>query len=244
MAGTEKPRFERRLELSFQRLRVRDGPTLVVDTIRAGLLFEDEHHPCWVVPRAELQIELSPPHKDDARDGEWRSVALGGEQANRFAVRVWQSPPDDLPALADLAALAPNAGDQWLEEEQLVTGYPRNPYHRIDTLASARHVEVQIGGEPIAVTSRPTLLLETGIGPRWYLPPGDVSWERLRQVHGTTHCQYKGDARYWEVIDRGVRAWSYPAPYAEAAAISGLVAFSPRDLGVEIHVDGEPSQRL
>ena len=100
MAGTEKPRFERRLELSFQRLRVRDGPTLVVDTIRAGLLFEDEHHPCWVVPRAELQIELSPPHKDDARDGEWRSVALGGEQANRFAVRVWQSPPHDLPALA------------------------------------------------------------------------------------------------------------------------------------------------
>ena len=56
---------------------------------------------------------------------------------------------------------------------------PKNPYHRVDALASGRDIQVFVNGELLATTGRPALIIETGLPPRWYIPPADLRWDRL-----------------------------------------------------------------
>ena len=48
-----------------------------------------------------------------------------------------------------------------LEEDEPVAGHPRNPYHRVDALASSRHVRVTLAGETLAESTRPMVVFET-----------------------------------------------------------------------------------
>ena len=91
----------------------------------------------------------------------------------------------------------------------------------------------------MAETSRPVLLIETGVAPRWYVPPGDVAWARLEPVPARTTCQYKGEASYFRVRDSDAELWTYRHPDHEAAAIAGHVAAAGQP-GVQIIVDGIP----
>lgn len=82
-----------------------------------------------------------------------------------------------------------------------------------------------------ATTSSGVLLREKGLKPRVYLPKADVS-ARLSPSDKTTHCPYKGDARYFhvevdgETIENG--AWVYESPIAEVSRIAGLLSFDDR----------------
>ncbi|MFX6949659.1 DUF427 domain-containing protein, partial [Acinetobacter baumannii] len=61
-----------------------------------------------------------------------------------------------------------------------------------------------------------------------YFPPADVAFDKLVPVDAkTTHCPYKGDARYWASVDAPdvPIAWGYDQPYPEVATITGYVAF-------------------
>ena len=40
----------------------------------------------------------------------------------------------------------------WYEEEDRVLGHPCDPYSRVDTRESSRHVRVALGGETVAAT--------------------------------------------------------------------------------------------
>jgi uncharacterized protein (DUF427 family) len=82
------------------------------------------------------------------------------------------------------------------------------------------------------------LLIETGVRPRWYIPPGDVAWALLEPDPRRTTCQYKGEASYFLVRDSGVRLWTYRHPDPEAAAIAGHVPAAGEHPGVQIIVDG------
>jgi uncharacterized protein (DUF427 family) len=53
--------------------------------------------------------------------------------------------------------------------------HPRDPYHRVDVLKSSRHLKILVDGEVVAETDRPRILFETGLPPRYYFPPEDVS---------------------------------------------------------------------
>ena len=75
--------------------------------------------------------------------------------------------------------LSPGDADTWVEEDRQTYGQPRNPYHRVDALPSSRHVQVLAGQAIVADTGRPVLLIETGVAPRWYIPPGDAAWAQL-----------------------------------------------------------------
>jgi Domain of unknown function (DUF427) len=75
--------------------------------------------------------------------------------------------------------------------------YPKTPCHRVDALPSGRHIQILINGEPLATTCRLALIIETGVPPRWYIPPGDIRWDRLTPGPHRTTCQYKGQACYW-----------------------------------------------
>lgn len=62
-----------------------------------------------------------------------------------------------------------------------------------------------------------------------YFPPSAVKREHLRDSATHTHCPWKGDASYYDVVADGQTnkdaAWYYPAPKDAAANIKDHVAF-------------------
>lgn len=94
---------------------------------------------------------------------------------------------------------------------------------------SPRRVRVLFNNEVIADSHRVTLLHETKHLPVYYVPLDDVRQDLLVPTAHTTHCPYKGDARYWTVRvgDRVAEnaVWNYPTPIESCPDISGLAAF-------------------
>lgn len=181
----------RRLEPVVQRVRARIGKRIILDTTHAQLLFEDERHPSRAIPKDALLAPLAGPAVADSLDGCWWAIELDGTRHD-LAVRTWDTPPADCPALASLAVVHHDLADQWLEEEHPVYAMPKNPYHRVGALPSGRHIQVLANGEPLATTRRPALIIETGVQPRWYIPPGDVRWDRLTPQPAPHHLPVQG----------------------------------------------------
>jgi len=119
--------------------------------------------------------------------------------------------------------------------------HPRNPYTRVDILPSSRHVRVEVDGVTVAESNKPTLLFETGLPVRYYLPKTDVRMDLLVPTASSSRCPYKGDASYWSVsvgetlVDDA--AWSYRTPLPESLRIAGLLCFYPGKVG--LFVDGQ-----
>jgi uncharacterized protein (DUF427 family) len=139
-------------------------------------------------------------------------------------------------ALRDHIRFDWGAMDAWFEEDEEVFTHARDPYRRIDALRSSRHVRVELDGVVLADSRRPTVLFETGLRPRYYLPKVDVRTDLLEPTDTVTSCPYKGQARYWsarvgERVERDV-AWSYPTPLPESAPVAGLVCFYDERLDV------------
>lgn len=112
--------------------------------------------------------------------------------------------------------------------------------HTVTTEASDAHVEVRVDGELLASTDRPTLLHETGLPTRYYLPRDDVRMDLLRPTSFHTTCPFKGEASYWSLETNGEShdgiVWSYETPIPAAVGISGLMSFYPDR--AEVTVDG------
>jgi len=114
--------------------------------------------------------------------------------------------------------------------------------HRIRTRASARRVEVRCGGQLLAASDRAVELAETGNPVRYYLPREDVRTDLLRASATTSHCPFKGDARYFSAPGCRDAFWTYESPPEdEARPIAGLLA--PRPGAVEIHITATSSRR-
>ncbi|MBW3592814.1 MAG: DUF427 domain-containing protein, partial [Actinobacteria bacterium] len=77
-----------------------------------------------------------------------------------------------------------------------VWDYPSPP--RLE--ASARHLQVVLGGAVVAETTRSVRVLEQRHGPTFYFPPDDVVRSALRRAPLETHCPWKGGARYYDVV--------------------------------------------
>jgi uncharacterized protein (DUF427 family) len=135
--------------------------------------------------------------------------------------------------------------DEWYEEDEQVFVHPKDPYHRVDVLESSRHVTVKVNGEVVAETDRPRILFETGLPPRYYMPPEDVRGEALAASEQTTQCPYKGVASYYSVEAGGERVedlvWYYPEPLPEVGKIKSLLCFFNEK--VDLEVDGEAQER-
>jgi uncharacterized protein (DUF427 family) len=222
----------------------------VVDSRRAVLLHEHGHLPCYYFPRSDVALHLLAPgsgRREDAVKGptELFTLQVAGEVRQDSA---WshQQPPDGAQALAGLIAVSWVALDRWYEESDLVGGtHPRDPYHRVDALATARRVRIELGGQVLAETERAIGLFETALPTRWYLPAGDVRRRRLEPIALTTECAYKGVARYWSVrVGDSLQyalVWSYEQPRAEASSLAGALAFF--DERVDTFLDGELQER-
>ena len=134
-----------------------------------------------------------------------------------------------------------SAADRWLEEDEEVVGHPRDPFHRIDIRQSSRHVVVSVEDEVLAESRRATLLFETYLPVRHYLPREDVRMDLLERTDQRTTCAYKGHASYFSAARAPNIAWTYVEPLSDAEQIRGLVAFF--DERADVTVDGEQQER-
>ncbi|OLR93610.1 DUF427 domain-containing protein [Actinokineospora bangkokensis] len=231
-----------RVEQGRKRVRAFLGGQLVVDTLRPVLVWEWTRYPTYYVPVEDVRAELVPTG-EVLPTGRGRAAVhdlrAGGLTAPRAAVRYLDPPVAEL---RDLVRVEWAAVDQWFEEDEPVSVHPRDPYKRIDALASSRRVRVELGGVLVADSTRPVILYETGLPPRYYLPLTDVRQDLLRPSALRTSCPYKGTADYWSVevggtLHRDV-LWGYRTTLPESAKIAGMVAF--HDERVHLTVDGAP----
>ncbi|GAA1478797.1 DUF427 domain-containing protein [Nocardioides aestuarii] len=111
--------------------------------------------------------------------------------------------------------------------QESVWDYPRPP--RVDP--SDELVEVWLGGERVASSTRSLRVLETSHPPTYYLPVADVAEGALVPVAGTTGCEWKGTASYFDLVAGGVvaprAAWTYADPRRGFEALVGHVAVMP-----------------
>jgi uncharacterized protein (DUF427 family) len=191
----------------------------------------EEGAPPVLDPRTPFTVHSCPGHSWSIRSG---TATLEGAA---FA-------PAD-PDLDGYVVLDWAAFTGWLEEDQPVMGHPHDPFDRIDCLRSSRHVRLESDGVVLADSRRSTLLLETPLPVRYYLPREDVAFDLLVPSPVRTVCAYKGIARYWDayVGDRVMKAvaWSYEQPLHDALPVRDLVAFFTERL--DLVVDGERVER-
>jgi uncharacterized protein (DUF427 family) len=105
-----------------------------------------------------------------------------------------------------------------------VQQYPRPP--ALEKVPQA--VEVRLGGALVARTVQALRVLETHHAPTYYLPPDDVR-ATLRAAGGRSFCEWKGVARYFDVIAGTAvaerAAWCYDTPSPAFAPLAGFIAF-------------------
>ena len=138
-------------------------------------------------------------------------------------------PSEAEPDTPGYVTVAWDAADAWFEENEEVFGHPRNPYHRVDCLRSARHLTVEAEGTLLVDTGETLAVYETALEPRLYVHPGQVRTDVLETSATRTFCPYKGTATYWaaRVGDQLLEdvAWSYEDPLPESAALARHLSF-------------------
>ena len=111
--------------------------------------------------------------------------------------------------------------------QESVWDYPRPP--RVEP--SCENVQVWLGGVRIAASTRSLRVLETSHPPAYYLPADDFGPGVLRATEGSSWCEFKGRAAYFDVHGGDVvarrAAWTYPDPSPGFEAIAGYVAVMP-----------------
>ena len=104
------------------------------------------------------------------------------------------------------------------------------------------HVVVELAGEIIAEAREIVRTLETSHPPSYYLPPDAVRPGALVSAAGSSFCEWKGHAHYFDVIGGAERrlkaAWTYPSPTAGFALMRDFVAFYAAAMDA-CYVDGE-----
>ena len=115
-----------------------------------------------------------------------------------------------------------------------VWDFPRPPLIELEP----REVRIVWGVEPVASSTRAVRILETAHPPTYYIPWDDIACHLLEPALGGSFCEWKGPARYWNLVngDRKLasHAWSYAQPLAGAEALANCVAFYARGLACSV----------
>lgn len=122
--------------------------------------------------------------------------------------------------------------------QESVWDYPRPAILR----TSRRHLRIVHKGQILAETRDGLETLETSHPPTYYFPVHSIAPTALRPAQRRSVCEWKGQARYFDVFigrDRfALAAWCYDKPTSAFSAILGHVAFYAAPF-TECTVDGE-----
>jgi uncharacterized protein (DUF427 family) len=82
--------------------------------------------------------------------------------------------------------------------------------------ACTSHIQIFLGGDLVCDTHRSWQVLETSHPPTYYLSRADFVDGVLRPASGSSFCEWKGAARYLDLVSGGRTArraaWYYPSP--------------------------------
>ena len=236
-------------ESSPRWVRVKFGGEIIANSKRVMLMRETGHQPVYYFPQDDVAMDLLEatthrthcPYKGDAV---YWSIKVGDKLAEN-AVWCYPDPLPECIAIKDYLAFYWHKMDAWYEEDEEVFVHPRDPYTRIDTILSSRHVKIMLDGITLADTHQPYLLFETGLPTRYYLPAEDVQLDYLVPSESQSRCPYKGIAAYWSVkLGETVYpdlVWFYPNPTPECPKIKDLLCFYQEK--VDLYIDGELQAR-
>jgi uncharacterized protein (DUF427 family) len=226
-----------KIEPGRKRVRTYLAGQLVADTIHPVLVWEGPHYPVYYLPAADIRAELVPvgrtEHSPSRGDAQVFDVKTASATAPAAALQYPESP---LAELRDLVRLDWSSMSEWFEEDEPVYTHPRDPYTRVDILASSRHVRVELDGITVAESRRPRILYETGLPPRYYLPLTDVRMDLLRPSDSETHLPVQGHRK---LLVRGHRAGRAPRHRVD---VPFPTAGEPEDrrAGLLLHREGRP----
>ena len=236
-------------EPTARHIRAEFNGEIVADSYNAMLLRESGYQIYYFFPINDVRMDLleASEYTTEAHvKGKTKHWDIRvGDRVAEHAAFTYSSQVDDRPDFTGYIAFEWNAIDHWYEEAEEVLVHPRDPYHRVDTIKSARHIKVVVDGTVIAETRQPYLLFETSLPTRYYIPMEDVNFEYLEPTDHHTGCPYKGEASYWNVVVNGNVhnnvVWAYLDPLPEIPKIKDTVAFYNER--VDIYVDGELEER-
>jgi len=229
-------------EHTARRYRVIFNRVTIADTINAQFVWEHKWYPFAYIPLKDVKHEyLSKPEQE--RVASERIKKFGNAEVLKLQVNgkntegVTKLVDGDL---KDYIKFEFDDMDAWFEEDTPIYVHPKDPYKRVDVLPSTRHIEVKIDGITVADTHNPTLLLETLLPTRYYMPKTALKWEYLEDSKTITKCPYKGEANYYSVNIKGKKhedvIWWYKYPASESLGIIGLACFY--NSKVDIYIDG------
>jgi len=245
-----------RIETSPKWVRAVFGGQVVANSKNVLLVWDRGRTPVYYFPKKDVRMDLLKPGEkrtksDTKGEAEYYTIKAGGKVGENAA---WNYPRPQTadaklgtpPDLRNYIAFEWGQMDAWYEEGEEVFVHPHDPYHRIDTLTSPRHVKVVLGGQVVAETRRAVLLFETGFVTRYYIPKDDVRFDLLRPSDTITKCAYKGEARYYSVEVGGKTykdvVWYYRFPTSEVIRIVNGLAFYNEQVDA-IFVDDEEVTR-
>ena len=248
-AFAETPGYRVEFEPCAKRVRTVFAGETLADSTRVRLLHETRHLPVYYFPRRDLRLDLLRasdhrtfcPFKGEA--SYWHAV-VGGRRAEN-AVWSYETPFEEVAEIRDYMAFYWDRMDAWYEEDEEVHVHARDPYVRIDVLESHRPLEVVLGGETVARTTKARFLFETGLPVRYYIPRVDVRTDLLEPSGRRSACPYKGEAGYFSVRIGGRLhediVWTYPDPLPEVSKIKDLLCFYDEKVDAVLLEGREPS---
>lgn len=108
--------------------------------------------------------------------------------------------------------------------QESVWDYPRPP--RLEEFTGS--ITIELGAQQIASTQRAWRVLETSHPPTYYLPREAFAEGVLRPAAGSSWCEWKGQASYFDLVTTARVApragWTYRRPTAGFEPIANAIA--------------------
>lgn len=239
---------DKMLDLNPSPRRVRgmfNGET-IADTTNALLMREGGHVPIYYFPVSDVRMDLftstgHSTHCGYKGDASYWSLSVG-DRTEENIMWAYQTPYDEMAALADYVSFYWGNMDSWWEEDEEIFGHARDPWKRVDAMLSHRPVKIVLGGEVVAETNDAVFVYETNHPVRHYIPRKDVRMDLLSGSEARSVCPYKGSAEYFNASINGQEfediAWSYDRPVPECPKIKDLICFFAENIEATF-VDGE-----
>ena len=108
--------------------------------------------------------------------------------------------------------------------QESVWDYPRPP--KLEPFNG--HIRIILGGEVIADSNRCMRMLETSHPPTYYIPKDDFKEGTLHETDGSSFCEFKGEAHYYDIKPSQKIArrsgWGYKQPSSSYPLLKDTVA--------------------